>query len=245
MVKFISLKEFKIRIRIRILIERFWFCSRLKHVKNFVVQTKSMRSILKANFYINAKVLPLVPNFNLLKKDVESNFDESQFDFVYIASGDPHKNHKNLINAWVELSKSGIFPSLCLTVDKAAYFELSEWIGTASKEYSLNIKDYGFVKHSKALTLYAQSKALIYPSFMESFGLPLVEASDLDMPIIASELDFVRDIVSPVQSFDPSSSTSIARAVRRYLNNPEDFIQLVNGNTFIESVLAIDDLSNG
>ena len=101
------------------------------------------------------------------------------------------------------------------------------------------------VKHSKALALYTQSKALIYPSLMESFGLPLVEASGLDMPIIASELDFVRDIVSPIQSFDPSSSTSIARAVRRYLEDPEDFIQLVDGNTFIDSILAVDDLSNG
>ncbi len=214
-------------------------------VKKLLLVLKSMRKILKSNFKKNAKVLPFVPNINLSIKEASLKLDESQFDFVYIASGDPHKNHKNLINAWVELSKSGIFPSLCLTIDKSTYFELFEWIGTACEEYSLNIKNYGFVKHSKALTLYTQSKALIYPSFMESFGLPLVEASDLDMPIIASELDFVRDIVSPVQSFDPSSSTSIARAVRRYLNNPEDFIQLVNGNTFIESVLAIDDLSNG
>ena len=243
--KSISLNEFKFRVRIRILIERFWFFSRLKHVKKFVVQTNSMRSILKGNFYKNAKVLPFVPDFNLSKNDGVFNFDEPQFDFVYIASGDPHKNHKNLINAWVELSKSGIYPSLCLTIDKSTYFELFEWIGTTTKEYSLNIKNYGFVKHSKALALYTQSKALIYPSLMESFGLPLVEASGLDMPIIASELDFVRDIVSPIQSFDPSSSTSIARAVRRYLEDPEDFIQLVDGNTFIDSILAVDDLSNG
>ena len=236
--KSISLNEFKIRIRIRILIERFWFRSRLIYIKNFVVQTKSMRKILKSNFKKNVKVLPFVPNINLSIKEANLKLDESQFDFVYVASGDPHKNHKNLIYAWIELSKSGIHPSLCLTIDNSTYFELCDWIRTISKEYSLNIENYGLIKHSKVLSLYKQSKALIFPSFLESFGLPLVEASFLNLPIIASELDYVRDIVSPTQSFDPSSSTSIARAVRRYLNNPEDFVQQVDVNAFINTIFA-------
>ena len=79
----------------------------------------------------------------------------------------------------------------------------------------------------------------IFPSHMESFGLPLLEPQSMGLPIIASERDFVRDVVVPVETFDPDSSISIFRAVRRFLSvseppmrplKPSDFLtQLMNG----------------
>jgi glycosyltransferase involved in cell wall biosynthesis len=62
----------------------------------------------------------------------------------------------------------------------------------------------------------AQAKALIFPSLFESFGLPLLEAAKAGLPILASERDYVRDVVKPVASFDPESALSIARAVLRH-----------------------------
>ncbi len=59
--------------------------------------------------------------------------------------------------------------------------------------------------------------ALIFPSKTESLGLPLIEAASAGLPIIASELDFVRDVCVPNETFDPYSSTSISRAVKRLL----------------------------
>ena len=38
--------------------------------------------------------------------------------FIYIASGEPHKNHKNLIEAWCLLSEENIYPKLILTINK-------------------------------------------------------------------------------------------------------------------------------
>jgi glycosyltransferase involved in cell wall biosynthesis len=64
---------------------------------------------------------------------------------------------------------------------------------------------------------YRQSGALIFPSLTESFGLPLIEARGRDLPILAGELDYVRDVCVPVETFDPRSPRSIARAVKRHL----------------------------
>jgi hypothetical protein len=50
----------------------------------------------------------------------------------------------------------------------------------------------------------------------ESFGLPLVEAANLQLPILAPELDYVRQVCEPSQTFDPYSSRSIAMAVMRH-----------------------------
>ena len=58
---------------------------------------------------------------------------------------------------------------------------------------------------------------MIFLSLVESFGLPLIEASKLPLHIVASELDYVRDVCVPKENFNPKSSNSIAVAVRRFL----------------------------
>lgn len=67
---------------------------------------------------------------------------------------------------------------------------------------------------------YAETKALIYPSLFESFGLPLFEARLLNLDVLASDSDFVRDLVEPIQTFDPYSPYSIANAVIRHMGIP-------------------------
>ena len=66
--------------------------------------------------------------------------------------------------------------------------------------------------------MYPKSKAIIFTSNYESFGIPLIEAKYFDLPVLAGELDYVRDLIDPIQTFDPNSSISIYRAVKRFLN---------------------------
>lgn len=69
--------------------------------------------------------------------------------------------------------------------------------------------------------MYGQSRAAIYPSLFESFGLPLLEAKEAGLPVLASERDYVRDVIEPNITFDPLSPLSIARAVMRHLGCSE------------------------
>ena len=78
---------------------------------------------------------------------------------------------------------------------------------------------------------------MIFPSTSESFGLPLVEAAHLGLPILAPELDYVRDVCSPVQTFDPTSPLSIARAVKRFLKVPEPELSLRSQQEFWDELL--------
>ena len=75
----------------------------------------------------------------------------------------------------------------------------------------------GFKKQSELHEIYEGCHALVYPSLRESFGLPLIESKSFGLDIIASELDYVRDVVQPNETFNPYSSVSIARAIARYL----------------------------
>jgi len=66
--------------------------------------------------------------------------------------------------------------------------------------------------------------------------LPLIEAREANIDIIAPELDYVRDVVCPVETFDPLSPISIARAVKRYLGIPEMPIELVSASNIMQKI---------
>jgi hypothetical protein len=57
------------------------------------------------------------------------------------------------------------------------------------------------------------------------------------LPVLASELDYVRDLIEPAETFDPSSPVSIARAVRRFLGIAERPIKIGNAAAFLDEVL--------
>jgi glycosyltransferase involved in cell wall biosynthesis len=219
-----STSAFPWRVRLRIAAERYWLRARIGTVDKVVVQSSLMAREVKDQFGLEAMVLPFLPMQPVNEEDQEASPPEFDYDFLYVASPEPHKNHRALIEAWVLLSQIECRPSLALTVDSASAPELLRWLEPLIQKHSLRIALLGRVSPQNIGVLYAKSRALIYPSEFESFGLPLLEAASLGMPILAGELDYVRDVVEPVQTFDPTSPISISRAVGRFLH-------LVSGKT--------------
>ena len=231
----ISLKHFYIKTRLRITLERLWLKLFCKNVDTIIVQTPSMQSCVSKHLGRDAVVLPYIDAINVFNRSLSKTEDaETKYDFVYVASGDPHKNHKQLVEAWVLLAAEGIFPVLCLTLSEQNSRELVSWISNQVKTHSLKIVNVGFVASSVLAELYTEAKAMIYPSTLESFGLPLIEARNANLAIVASELDYVRDVIDPEETFDPSSPKSIARAVKRFLGYPEKNLPLVDPKSFLE-----------
>ena len=89
------------------------------------------------------------------------------------------------------------------------------------------------------LKLYNNSQALVYPSKKESFGLPLIEAQKLGLSIVSSELDYVRDIIDPDQTFDPNSEMSIKRAIKRHLNISENKTKVLDPQSFLKKISVV------
>ena len=209
-----SLKGLKPKVVFRILIERIWFRRFIKNVDQIIVQSVSMLESLKK---VTGKSLKISvwPLMNPLEETSSFETREKRYDFVYIASAEPHKNHINLIEAWNKLAQIKRFPSLILTFDPTLFPVVQREVIRSNAVYGTRIKNLGSLDKKDVLNLYRQSKYLIYPSKLESFGLPLLEAQNLGLKIVASELDFVRDLLDPEQTFDPHSSLSIMRAVER------------------------------
>ena len=233
-----QLAQYPPRVQIRLMIERLWSRMLRGRCSRYIVQTPSMEKLARQTFgeTVEISVLPFAP-INKVAQNRSAAAIDQKFDFVYIASGDAHKNHGNLIQAWRLLAEVGIRPSLALTLDVNSCPILCRQIDELRANYGLDITNLGQLHSSDIASLYGSSSALIFPSSCESFGLPLIEASQYGLPILASELDYVRDVVEPVETFDPASPLSIARAVRRFLGSCEPVLKVLSAEEFLTEIL--------
>lgn len=243
-----SLSNFSWKTRLRIEIERLWFITKAKYVDEFIVQTPTMKAALQARLSglagrkmsrADIKILPFVKSVGGYSRRVATVPDPSaeSKSFMYVASGEPHKNHRELIEAWCVLSVEGLLPELVLTLDGRAFAELCDWIDQKKSAFGLRINNMGVLTHDQVRRLYDESDALINPSTFESLGLPLIEARQAGLPVLAPELDYIRDVLDPDETFDPASPRSIARAVKRFMGISDTPLPLMNATGFIEQVL--------
>lgn len=234
----VPLDNFPLKTRLRLKVERLWFRWRAKNANTLVVQTPSMRALLETSGVAKEKpvyVLPFVDLSTDYQRETHNGFSKAPSDpFIYVASGEPHKNHRNLVQAWCLLAQEGIFPTLWLTLDAKVNCDLCLWIDQQTHKFGLRLKNLGVQPHEQIRHLYTEGQALIYPSTFESLGLPLIEARQAGLAVIASELDFVRDVLDPEQVFDPRSPVSIARAVKRFLGSGEKALPLLNAAEFMK-----------
>ena len=233
----VPLSGFFLKARTRLLVERLWLSFRTSAVDEFIVQTPSMLRLLQAltKGKVPVSMVPFVANRvdYFRKSQKQPSARGSKVSFVYVASGEPHKNHQNLILAWALLAQEELYPSLHLTLDRQSFSKLCSWIEMQATKHQLNIINEGGMSLESVYELYGKVDAMVYPSTFESFGLPLIEARQQGLPILAAELDYVRDVVDPEISFDPSSPVSIARAIKRFMNSSEDALPLQNAEGIV------------
>jgi glycosyltransferase involved in cell wall biosynthesis len=64
--------------------------------------------------------------------------------------------------------------------------------------------------------LYASCDALIAASYMEGFGLPIVEAAEYGKPVIASDIPVFREVIGESQAaafFEAGSSSALSACI--------------------------------
>ena len=227
-----SLTEHRMKTALRLGAERL-ICRLFRHrVSQYLVQTPSMARDL-ARWYGSAErepkkppiaVLPFIDAWPQAHHSTNESKRAPTWDFVYVADGQAHKNHRTLFAAWQLLAEQGLKPRLALTLgprDQLVVDAMNE----LKQRTGAELHNLGHLPRDQVLALYQDARALIFPSTAESFGLPLIEAQHQGLPVLAPEADYVRDVCVPSQTFDPLSAVSIARAVRRFLGQSEPVLR--------------------
>lgn len=216
-----------------------------RRVDDFLVQTETVKNALSKVInspcsvltLLNDKYKSLYPRYN------QSHTSLSAKQFIYVADASPHKNHFLLFKAWQLLSDA--YPGLPIKLKVTLPFDQEGLWDKLARHFDcskLGIENVGCLSRSEVSELYITSDALIFPSNGESLGLPLIEAEFYKIDILASELDFVRDVSNPVETFNPQSAKSIASAIARYLHlTLEKVVVPINASELLEIVFNSDN----
>ncbi|MDP1671515.1 MAG: glycosyltransferase, partial [Burkholderiales bacterium] len=149
-------------VRLRIAIERLWLRRTISRVQQILVQSPSMADAVHRCLDIRSEVAPfaLLDSGHTAPVTKDSPGDAGTAGFLYVASGEPHKNHRRLVEAWLLLAEAGIRPLLRLTLNTAHHPELAAWITASSEHSGLRIENSGEVSPEQLARLYKESAAL-------------------------------------------------------------------------------------
>ena len=208
----------------------------------YFVQSKIVKDKLSDKNIEKDKIL-IFPffksDFNFKRKKI----DTKSINFIYVSSGEKHKNHYNLLLAFKKYNQ--IYPSSSLTLTISPNYKKLILLINKLKNSNINIRNVGNISHEKIINEYRKSDVVIFPSKNESFGLGLIEAASMSIPIISSNKDYVHQIVKPSVTFDPENKEEIFKSMINHESFCEKPSEIIVNNKIDEMLkFIIQNINN-
>lgn len=139
---------------------------------------------------------------------------------LYPAATWPHKNHVNLVRAYkIMKERFGFDEKLIFTgIKKQSHSAVAKEIER------LGLKDdiihIGYLPYEDLPLLYNAASLLVFPSLFEGFGMPVVEAMGVGLPVACSNTTSLPEVAGGAAIlFDPEDPEDIAEKVAALLND--------------------------
>ena len=136
-----------------------------------------------------------------------------------------HKNLGTLFRALVELEASGHKYRLITTADPN-WEKIDNPIRESDRKLAEELKRHALIELTGVLAgpaldqLYAKADIFVYPSVVESFGHPLLEAMAAGLPIVAADVPINRELCGQAAVyFQPFNARNCADQVRVLVEN--------------------------
>lgn len=145
------------------------------------------------HFHLGSELDLVVANTKLESK-LLTLFDGTAPVYLMVSTIEPRKNHAYLLDAFELLWQKGSPACLCI-IGKVGW-KCDALIERIASHPELNQRLFMFNELDDAGLEYAynHSRALVFPSYVEGFGLPLVEAMQRGLPAMASAIPVFEEI---------------------------------------------------
>jgi glycosyltransferase involved in cell wall biosynthesis len=139
--------------------------------------------------------------------------------FVTLGTIEGRKNHLLLLNLWrdwVERGRTSI-PKLMIVGQRGWAAEQTLAMLDRCPSLKSHVVELPNCDDATLTNLIGNARALVFPSFVEGYGMPLAEALAAGVPVIASDLPVFREIAGSVPTYcDPTDSKSWGDAIMAY-----------------------------
>ena len=148
---------------------------------------------------------------------------EDEPTFVILGTIEGRKNHALLLSVWQQLIRArGAGPAPHLVIVGRRGWQADEVFAQLDgDEFAGRVTEVGPLDDRRLAKILSGSRALLFPSFAEGYGIPLVEALAAKVPVIASDLPVFREIGQGVPELLPADDVAAwCGAVSDYAREP-------------------------
>lgn len=171
-----------------------------------------------------------------IKSRISSNFDYNpENQFTIVSTIEPRKNHLLLLNVWRDLINSGD----CRNKPKLVIIGSRGWHNQNTFDFIDKadclrpyVHVYSNVSDDFMLDELKKSKAALFPSFGEGWGLPIVEAMSLGIPTICADIPVHRESSQGFAEYlSPIDGLGWRRIINEYAHHSKDVTNKMHINT--------------
>lgn len=210
----------------------------LLHTDLVIATTEATRKVLDKltdTLGIERKKSVVIPLGSDFSKHIDDDgiAEEPDPEIVELATGkyilmvgtvEPRKNHKLLVDAL----DAGLADETDVNIIFAGKigWNIEEFIERMRNHPLFGKRLFFFEQPNDASIeyLYKNAFAVAFPTFMEGFGLPVIEAFQHNTPVIASNIEVLREIARGFANyFDNSSPEDFIKCVKKLIDNPEEY----------------------
>ena len=140
--------------------------------------------------------------------------------FVFVGALNPRKNVARLLQAFDHLKSSTDLPHKLLIVGEKMFLTDSIKQAFDSMKHAESVVFTGRLDNEPLRRVVAASESLILPSTYEGFGIPLVEAMQCGVPVLAADATALPEVTGDAGIlFDPLEVNSITAAMIEMAQN--------------------------
>ena len=171
-------------------------------------------------------VFRLLPGKTDILAELQARYQVPDRFILFVGGRDFRKNIGRLLDAFVLLKKKGGMPYGLVLIGSsqremaALYPSYDELIN--KQKLGQHVVMTGFVPDEDLVKFYNCADVFVFPSFMEGFGIPPLEAMACGCPVVASRAASIPEVVGDAAvMIDPCDIESIAMGIERVLDNNE------------------------
>jgi alpha-1,2-rhamnosyltransferase len=164
--------------------------------------------------------LDLAEKGGFIRDKVKEPFENAFPSYLMVGTIEPRKNHDYLLDAFDILWAAGYKINLVF-VGRTGW-KCQHLIKKIKNHHLLNRQLFLFndLNDTELEFCYKNSRCLLFPSFVEGFGLPLVEAMQRGIPAMVSDIAVFREIGGDfVAYFDPYKPETILNLINGFEKN--------------------------
>jgi glycosyltransferase involved in cell wall biosynthesis len=182
----------------------------------FKINQEKIRVIYEAADSVEWGQLTLTNNTFLKEHKITKHY------LLYVGNAYPHKNLERLLMVFKKLKEERNFSYQLVLVGKEDYFY--KRLANDAKKLKLfennDVVFFGFATQKELAALYRQASLYVFPSYVEGFGLPPLEAASYGIPVVAAKSSSLPEILGDAALyFDPRSEEEIVRKILTVLTS--------------------------